>query len=132
MDNTTINNGVFEFVIMEQVEKKLKALLLYAQMLDLISFNPDSETHCEHINIDGVINDLLDEITTRRIKELCKRHGFECSNDFIDVIGACSDGAEVQHIIQNAERKYYLAYHTRILSQIPVDDGQKDLPFDAE
>ena len=74
MDKTTINNVVCEFVIMDQVEKKLKALVLYAEMLDLISFNPDSETHSEHINVDGVINDLLDEITTRRIKELCKRH----------------------------------------------------------
>lgn len=121
------SDGICIFEITETNNKKLKALINYSMMLDSVVSQYDDTSEC--LNADGLINTLIDDITDREIKALVKRHGFESENEFIEVVGACSDGEEVMELVRNAEKKYYKQYHLRILSQIPVDDGQKELPF---
>lgn len=117
------SDGICSFEITETNNRKLKALINYAMMLDCVVDNE------EYLNADGLINALVDKITDSEIKALVKRHGFESENEFVETVGACADGMEVLELVHNAEKKYYKQYHLRILSQIPIDDGQKELPF---
>lgn len=132
MMNSVKSDGICSFEITESNNRKLKALIRYAQMLDdvVTTYAAESmDAPPDRLNSDGLINSLLDDVTDRQIKALVKRHGFESENEFIELIGACNDGTEVLVLVKNAERKYYKQSHLRILSQIPVDDGQKVIPF---
>lgn len=128
MDKSIKSDGVCIFEITESNNKKIHALLLYAQMLDLV-VTGDPCNDMDHINADGVINELIDDITDRRIKELCKRHGFTGVDEFVDLVGACENGSDVLAVIQNAEKFYYKNAHRQVLSQIPVEDKQTRLPL---
>ena len=128
MDKSIKSDGVFSFEITESNNQKIHALILYAQMLDLV-VTGDPGNDMEHINADGVINELVNDITDRRIKELCKRHGFTGIEEFVDAIGSCEKASDVLAVIQNAEKFYYKRAHEQVLSQIPVEDKQARLPL---
>ena len=70
---------------------KLMALAKYAMMLDWVT-NAKGE---ECLNTDGIINLILDEGMTRRVKDIAKKHGFYDSDDFITTMGDCGDGVLV-------------------------------------
>ena len=130
MEKSIKSSGLCEFEITETNDRKLKALAVYAQMLDkIVSEDPDAGG--ERLNIDGIINSLLDEVTDRRIKALKSRHGFESESEFVELMLECRDGEQALMIVQNAERTFYKKMHTDILSQIPVEDRQNVLPFDG-
>ncbi len=106
---------------------KLQALAKYAMMLDWVT-NAKGE---ECLNTDGIINLILDEGMTRRVKDIAKKHGFYDSDDFITTMSDCGDGEEVTYAVRFKERNYLQRAHDEILKHIPGDDKQKDLPFDA-
>lgn len=130
--------GKFEFEITAENEKRLKAILVYSKVFDLIVFgdyekSPETTDKApEHLNDDGVINFVLDDALTKYVKVLQNKHGFADAQEFTDVIGACESGEQVMDIIQRAEKRYYHDMYKGILSQIPLDDGQMQLPFDDE
>lgn len=129
--------GKFEFEITAENEKRLKAILIYSKVFDLIVFGDyekDQEIAeaPEHINDDGVINFILDDTLGKWIKVLQNKHGFTDAQEFVDVIGACESGEQVLDIIQRAEKRYYHGMYKGILSQIPLDDGQLELPFNDD
>ena len=105
---------------------KLKALAKYALMLDWVT-NAKGE---QCLTSDGIINLILDEGMTRRVKDIAKKHGFYDSDDFITTMSDCGDGEEVTYAVRYKERNYLQRAHDEILSHIPGDDKQKDLPFD--
>lgn len=107
---------------------KLQALAKYAQMLDWAT----NATDDQRLNVDGIINLILDEGMTRRVKDIAKKHGFYDSDDFITTMGDCGDGEEVTYAVQYKERNYLKRAHDEILRHIPSDDRQKDLPFDVK
>ena len=121
-------DGVCSFEITENNNRKLKALLKYAEMLDYIA-QKSAQEPIDSINADGVINELLDDITDKRVKALAKKHSFEDDQDFIDCLGMCENAERAFEIIQNSERAYYRKAHAKILEQIPVDDKQARLPL---
>lgn len=105
---------------------KLKALAKYAMMLDYVT-----NAKCEEcLNTDGIINLILDEGMTRRVKDIAKKHGFYDSEDFITTMDDCGDGDEVMYAVRYKEHNYLKRAHDEILKHIPSDDKQKDLPFD--
>jgi hypothetical protein len=122
------SDGIYSFDITESNARKLRSLLKYAEMVDEVIEKDPSDTG-ERLNADGVINELLDEITDKRISDLRKRHCFESSDEFIDLVGSCKDGEDVKMVIESAEMAYYKKYHTNILSQIPAEDRQGKLDF---
>lgn len=130
--------GKFEFEITADNERRLKAILVYSKVFDLIVFgdyekNPETTDEApEHLNDDGVINFVLDDALTKWIKVLQNKHGFTDAREFVDVIGGCESGEQVMDIIQRAEKRYYHGMYKGILSQIPLYDGQMQLPFDNE
>ncbi|MBQ8037908.1 MAG: hypothetical protein IJ268_13035 [Proteobacteria bacterium] len=106
---------------------KLKALAKYAMMLDWVT-NAKGE---DCLNTDGILNLILDEGMTRRIKDIAKKHGFYDSDDFITTMSDCGDGDEVTYAVRYKEQNYLKRAHDEILKHIPIDDKQKDLPFDS-
>jgi len=125
---TVKSDGVMSFEVTDSNNMKLRALIVYAQVLDYVV--SQTEKNAETLNADAVINSLLDDITDKRIKELVKRHGFESDNEFIEVVGACRNAEEALSVIKEAEISYYKASHEHILSQVPFDDKQLKLSFD--
>lgn len=105
---------------------KLMALAKYAMMLDWVTNAKGDEC----LNTDGIINLILDEGMTRRVKDIAKKHGFYDSDDFITTMSDCGDGEEVTYAVRYKERNYLQRAHDEILKHIPSDDKQKDLPFD--
>jgi len=103
----------------------LAALTKYAQMLDFITNADESE----QLNIDGLFNSIICEGMTRRIKDLVKRHSFESQEDFIDSMTYAKDGAAVAEVIKQKEMDFYQKNHDEILSHIPIEDDQKELPL---
>lgn len=127
MKNET-DNFAFEdctFKITTTNEMMLRALIKYSMMLDFVT-NAQGE---DMLNVDGLINSIMSEGMTRRIKELVKRHGFDDAEEFMDVMTSCSDGEEVSVEIKNRERIALQKMHDEILSHIPLDDKQKSLSF---
>lgn len=103
----------------------LNALSKYYQVLDFVTNSPENE----QLNIDGVINSIMGEGMTRRIKDLVKRHCFEGSEDFIDSMQAARDGEEVASVLKQKELDFYQKTHDEILSHIPIEDDQMRLPL---
>ena len=101
----------------------IDVLCKYAQMLDFVT-NAKGE---DELNIDGVVNEILDDAITKRVKELAKKHGFIDANDLIESLDGCMDGEEVAHAIRESERMAYERAHDRILAHIPIEDRQKKL-----
>ena len=104
---------------------KLNALAKYASMLDWVTNAKGDEC----LNADGIINLILDEGMTRRVKDIAKKHGFYDSDDFITSMSECGDGEEVAYAVRYKEQTYLKRAHDEILSHIPCDDKQQDLPF---
>lgn len=129
--------GEFKFEITDENEKRLKAILIYSKVFNLIVLgdyekNPGNDDEPEKLNDDGVINFILDDALTKWIKVLLNKHGFTDAQEFVEVIGGCESGEQVLDIIQRAEKRYYHGMYKGILAQIPLDDGQMQLPFDGE
>lgn len=134
VDKSVKSYGVCEFEITESNNRKLMALIVYAQMLDrIVSIN--SEEGTERLNIDGIINELLDDALERRIKTLKARHGFESESEFVELMVACNGtnpivvGAQALDVVRNSERLLYKKMHRKILEQIPVEDRQMSFEF---
>lgn len=101
----------------------LETLCKYAQMLDWV-------THAKgenELNIGGVVNEVLDEALSKRVKELAKKHGFADAHDFTESLDGCKDGEEVAHVIRESEQLAYIRAHDRILMHVPMEDRQKKL-----
>lgn len=105
---------------------QLNVLFKYAMMLDFVA---DADP-ANMINIDGLINSIIDECTSKRIKELTKRHGFDSSQSFMSTLTACKDGPEVYDEIKNHEIETLHQQHAAILRYVPVESRQLDIPFD--
>ncbi|MBR4986649.1 MAG: hypothetical protein IKY83_13030 [Proteobacteria bacterium] len=103
---------------------QLNVLFKYAMMLDFVADGANT------INIDGLINSILDECTTKRIKDLTKRHGFDSSLEFMSTLTACMDGEEVYSEIKKHELETLHQQHAAILRYVPAESRQMDLPFE--
>ena len=122
----TMNNITGEIIqirISADNLRNIEALCKYAQMLDIITNACDDEK----LSIDGVINELLDEVSTKRIKEIAKKHGFTGEADVLETFEQCTDGEDVQAAIKEAEKTAYERVHSRILSHVPIEDRQREL-----
>lgn len=117
--------GVCNFEITTANEMLLNALIKYSMMLDVVVDAKEGET----LNVDGLINSLLFEGMSRRIKDLSKRHGFDDSQDFVEAMNACKDGVEAKTEILAHEHVLFQKMHNEILSHIPIDEPQKKLPL---
>lgn len=117
--------GDCTFQITTANEMMLSALSKYAQFLDYKT-NPAPD---ERLNIDGLINSILSSAMERRIKELVKQYGFDGADDFIDVMTHCENGEEVSVELANHARIALQKEHDEILSHIPMDSPQRELPF---
>lgn len=106
-------------------EMMLTALTHYTEMLDYVTNAKDDEK----LNIDGLINSIVAEGMTKRIKDLVKRHSFDSVEDFIDCMCACHDAEEAYSEVKSHEASAYQKMHDEILSHIPVEDAQKSLPL---
>lgn len=115
--------GDYTFKITAGNMLNLSTLCKYAQMLDFVT-KAESE---EQLNIDGVINEVLDEALSKRVKELAKKHGFMDADDFIKDLDGCEDGEEVAAAIKRSEQAAYVRAHERILAHIPLEDRQMSL-----
>lgn len=103
----------------------LTALAHYSDMLDYVTQARDEDK----LNIDGLINSLIAEGMTKRIKDLVKRHSFDSQEEFIDVMCGCNDAEETLSEVKSHEASAYQKMHDEILSHIPVEDAQKSLPL---
>jgi F0F1-type ATP synthase delta subunit len=103
----------------------LNALCKYSQMLDYIVSSPSEEK----LDINGLLNSILAEGMTKRIKDLVKKHGFEEVNEFIDLVGGSHNEEELFALIKEQERIFYQKMHDEILSHMPIEDKQMDLPI---
>lgn len=117
--------GDTSFQITTANEMMLVALIKYSQMLDLVTGAKGEE----QLNVDGLINSLIAEGMTKRIKDLVKRHSFEDAQEFIESIGACNDAEEVAGEIRQHEMQFYQKTHDEILSHIPMESAQMELPL---
>lgn len=125
--------GICSFEITDSNNRYLRALTMYTRMIDLVCADIASngqEPH-EPLNADGLINAILDDAFKSKVRELVKRHGFGSENEFVELIGACADAKDVLHIVRNAENNYYIKQHRIVLEQIPVEDRQRDIDFEA-
>lgn len=118
-----IEKGEITFVISSANESRLRALCKYNAMLDYITHSEECAT------VDGLINSLLESAMTKRIGELYKRHGFDSSCDFVGIVNACNDGAEVRNCIIEAENVMYKREQSEILSHTPIPDLQNKFDF---
>lgn len=106
-------------------ERILNALCKYGMMLDFVT----KAGKDEQLSIDGLLNSLLLEAMTKRVKDLVKKHCFEDADEFIDCVGSCEDGEEVTFQIKSHEMNFFKKTHEEILSHMPVLDKQNKLPF---
>lgn len=120
--------GDCTFQITAANETMLSALSKHAQFLD---YQVSKKGNCEQLNLDGLVNKILYDAMKRRINELVKEFGFDDVDDFIDVMAHCADGEEVAIELDNHTFNKYQKQHDEILSHIPMDSGQKELPFKA-
>lgn len=115
--------GDYTFKITVDNMLNLETLCKYAQMLDWVTHAKDENS----LNIDGVVNEVLDEALSKRVKELAKKHGFADAHDFTESLDGCKDGEEVAHVIRESEQLAYERAHDRILMHVPLEDRQKSL-----
>lgn len=118
-------SGDCTFKISTANQMLLDALIKYAMMLDLVT----NAEEIERLNVDGVINSLLAEGMTKRVKDLAKRHGFDASSDFVESLNLCKDGEEVKAVVRDQELEMLKKTHDEILSHIPLEDSQKKFEF---
>lgn len=117
--------GDTSFQITTANEMMLVALIKYSQMLDFVTGAKGEEM----LNVDGLINSLIADGMNRRIKDLVKKHSFEDAAEFVECLGACNDAEEVFSEIKQHEMQFYQKTHDEILSHIPLDSAQMELPL---
>lgn len=122
-DTANMAWGDYTFKITVDNMINLETLCKYAQMLDWVTNAKGDDC----LNIDGVVNEILDEALSKRVKELAKKHGFIDAHDFAESLGDCKDGEEVLHAIRQSEQLAYERAHERILMHVPLEDRQKSL-----
>ena len=120
--------GDYTFKITVDNMLNLETLCKYAQMLDWVTHSVEAD----RLNIDGVVNEVLSEALSKRVKELAKKHGFESAHDFTEALDDCQDGEDVEHVIRESEQAAYQRARTRILAHIPFEDRQMKLFDDAK
>ncbi len=120
--------GDYTFKITVGNMLNLETLCKYAQMLDYVTHSIDAD----RLNIDGVVNEVLAEALSKRVKELAKKHGFESAHDFTEALDDCHDGGEVEHVIRESEQAAYQRAHNKILMHVPFEDRQKSLFDDVK
>lgn len=121
IEKSTKSKGDITFEVTESNERKIKALAMYSQVLDLIVGGD------EKLSLDGLINSLIDEITDKRIKAIKAKHGFDDENDVIEILCGSQDAAAALSSIRMSEKLSYKRMKDSILAQMPVLDGQKEL-----
>jgi hypothetical protein len=121
-------NETIQFIANQDVLKQLEAIIKYYKMVSYISRKDDSVMD-EALSFDGIINALLDDVLSRRIKDIVKRHSFIDSMEFIDTISLCKTDEECEKIINQMDNRYYLVSYNKILEHMPVLDGQKSIDF---
>lgn len=110
------------FAVNGPTERKLRAFLAYAQMLDYVL---DDD---EKLSPDGCINLLLDSALDAEIKKISKRFGYNPA-EFIDKMCESKDGESAHDAIVEGQLVVYKTEHQKILSHIPVPSDQMILPF---
>lgn len=129
--------GKYTFEITVENERRIKAIMVYAGIFDLVVKCDFARTQApddaapESITADGVVNFILDDALGKWVKVFRGKHGFTDDDEFIDVIGACKSPEEAYDVVKRAEARYYHGMHKGILAQIPMDSAQKPLPFGA-
>lgn len=121
-------NETIQFIANQDVLKQLEAIIKYYKMVSYISRKDDSVMD-EALSFDGIINALLDDVLSRRIKDIVKRHSFIDSLEFLDTIAECKTDDECKRLIQHMDNRYYLVSYNKILEHMPVLDGQKSIDF---
>lgn len=116
MSETMIN-------LIPENESMLDALAKYGMALD----HATGAIEGELLSIDGVINMILDEGLTKKIKDLVKRHGFIDKDQFIDEALAAKDGEEFLDRIKACEAMALKVEHDKILAHMPFENTQKNL-----
>jgi hypothetical protein len=109
-----------QFRISPDNQRGLDILAKYAQMLDFIA-KPNKE---DELSIDGVVNEILDDVIQRRLKGIVKRWGFFDVDDLLEKADDVKDGEEMFALCQNAQKDACLAEHTQILKHVPIEDRQ--------
>ena len=117
--------GDCTFQITTANEVMLKALTKYAMMLDYVTQAQGED----QLNVEGVLNSILYNGMSKMIKDLVKKHGFEDSIEFMDVMNSCKDGEEVANEVKHHERAEYQKVHDDILCHIPMPDTQAKFDF---
>ena len=115
------------FLMTYDNHRKLAAMKKYAMFLEVATDSRD-----EPLSIDGIINTIIAEGITRSLKEIAKKHGFYDVTEFVEIMADCTDGEKAFMMIQYKERKYMERTMGVIKANTPVEDKQKDLPFDAK
>ena len=110
------------FAVNGPTERKLRAFLAYAQLLDFVL---DDE---EKLSPDGCINLLLDSALDAEIKKISKRFGYNPA-EFIEKMCESKDGESAHDVIVEGQLVVYKTEHQKILSHIPVPSDQMILPF---
>lgn len=123
-----MNSDSITFLANESTAKRLDALSKYYHMISEQAKDND-DIYTEALNFDGIINALLDDVLSRRIKDIIKRHSFEDDIEFVDGINSCRDDAECKRFIESAEKRYYIKSYNKILEHMPVIDNQKVINF---
>lgn len=117
-----------QFIANQDVLKQLEAIIKYYKMVSYISRKDDSVMD-EALSFDGIINALLDDVLSRRIKDIVKRHSFIDSSEFLDTIALCKSDDDCEQLIKQMDNRYYLVSYNKILEHMPILDGQKSIDF---
>lgn len=120
---SSLGGDTVQFRVSNDNMRAIEALCKYAQMLDLVTNAEDGE----RLSIDGVVNDLLNDATGKRLQKIVKKHGFVDLDDAIQTLNDCADAVEVVAAVRNAEKAAYEREHSRILAHVPIEDRQGKL-----
>lgn len=121
-------NETIQFIANDDVLKQLEAIIKYYKMVSYISRKDDSVMD-EALSFDGIINALLDDVLSRRIKDIVKRHSFIDSSEFLGTMALCKSDDDCEQLIKQMDNRYYLVSYNKILEHMPVLDGQKSIDF---
>lgn len=121
-------NETIQFIANQDVLNQLEAIIKYYKMVSYISRKDDSVMD-EALSFDGIINALLDDVLSRRIKDIVKRHSFVDSSEFLDTMAFCKSDDDCEKLIKQMDNRYYLVSYNKILEHMPVLDGQKTIDF---
>lgn len=122
-------NESIEFNCTQLNLDRISAFMRYCEMLSMIAKQDPDCT--DDLDFNGFMNSLLDEILSKKVKEIIKRHSFFDEAEFIDGMKNCANPGETRAFIDSVEHRYYMKEYNRILSFMPIEDNQKTLPFEV-